>query len=170
MGHLLFCTSGNATGDGPRRQIISEALDEFFADAATFCKLSDEGAGYYGPAICDPGTTTRAQGLKLAGFLVALGLRWIGSIPLRLSPCVLLATFKNSLDGIYHPTFLEKVLPETASKLHLWDRYAVSPFQLLSANSPDYMELSSLAVNHLHLQVYTFSFSCYINLLLGVAL
>jgi hypothetical protein len=66
--------SGDAIGDGLRRQVLSEALDDFFADPATFRKLSDEGAGYYGPAIRDLGPTPHARKLEVAGFLTAVNL------------------------------------------------------------------------------------------------
>jgi hypothetical protein len=149
----LNSLSGSATGNGPRRQVLSEALDDCFADAATFRKLSDEGTGYYGPAIRALGPTARSRGLELAGFLTAVHLRWTGLLPLRLSPCALLATFDGDLSSIYDHGFLAQVLPDSAAKLQLWDRYAAAPFREPFHPSAEHAEMSSLVINHLHNQV-----------------
>jgi hypothetical protein len=98
-----------------------------FKEASIFRKFSDEASGYYGPIISDFASTTRAHELRVAGFLTLLHLCWTGLLRLRISPCVVLATFLNDgLAGICSPDFLENVLPETASRLKLWDDHVAS--------------------------------------------
>jgi hypothetical protein len=94
---------GGAVGNGPRRQIVGECINDMFKEVSVFRKLSDEGSGYYGSIISDFASTTRAHELRVAGFLTLLHLYWTGLLPLRISPCVVLATFLN--DGLARSLF-----------------------------------------------------------------
>ena len=148
---------GGAVGNGPRRQIIGECINDMFKEASIFRKLSDEASGYYGPIISDFASTTRAHELRVAGFLTLLHLCWTGLLPLRISPCVVLATFLNDgLAGICSPDFLENVLPETASRLKLWDDHVASSplFTIPVLQNQNTVMLQSIIINHLGLKVW----------------
>jgi hypothetical protein len=147
---------GGAVGNGPCQQMIGDCINEMFKDMSIFRKLSDAVSGYYGPAISDFTSASRAHELRVAGFLTLLHLCWTGLLPLRISPCVILATFLgNGLAGVYSPNFLEHVLPETALRLKLWDDHVASSplFTIPVLQNRDTAALQSLIINHLGLQI-----------------